>query len=124
MRPASAASSRGLRVDLAAGALDAGLLLLLFLIVVAVVVAVVTPLRNPSREREADARADRVAELELRKETKYAEIRDAQADFHAGKLSDEDYRTLDRALRREAIAILEQIDRVAARSPEENGPSG
>jgi hypothetical protein len=96
---------------------------LLFLIVVAVAVAVTSPLRNPQRELDADSRADRLAELELRKETKYAEIRDAQTDFHAGKLSDEDYRTLDRALRQEAIAILEQIDRVAARAPEEPGRS-
>jgi flagellar biosynthesis/type III secretory pathway M-ring protein FliF/YscJ len=97
---------------------------LLFLIVVAVAVAVTSPLRNPSRESDADAHADRLTELELRKETKYAEIRDAQADFHAGKLSDEDYRTLDRALRREAIVILEQIDRMAERATEETGPSG
>ena len=76
------------------------------------------------RERDADARADRLAELELRKEAKYAEIRDAQTDFHSGKLSDEDYRELDRALRREAIAILEQIDRVGERSREETGASG
>ena len=91
---------------------------------VAVVVAVVSPLRNPVRERDADARADRLAELELRKEAKYGEIRDAQADFHAGKLSDEDYREVDRALRREAIAILEQIDRVSERPPEGEGRSG
>ena len=52
------------------------------------------------------------AESEAAKEAKYAEIRDAETDFHAGKLSPEDYRELDRALRAEAIRILEQIDRV------------
>jgi flagellar biosynthesis/type III secretory pathway M-ring protein FliF/YscJ len=98
---------------------DAGLLLLLFLVIAAVAIAVLAPLRNPPTEREDDTRADRLADLELRKETKYSEIRDAEADFHAGKLSGDDYRELDRALRSEAIVILEQIDRVNGESAEE-----
>jgi hypothetical protein len=73
---------------------------------------VLSPLRQPASERDDGARADRLLELELRKESKYAEIRDAEADFQGGKLSREDYRDLDRTLRAEAIAILEQIDRV------------
>lgn len=77
------------------------------------------PLRNPAPERDEDTKADRLADLELRKETKYAEIRDAEADLHAGKLSPDDYRDLDRALRGEAIGILEQIDRVNARPHED-----
>ena len=71
-----------------------------------------------------DARADRLAEIELRKESKYAEIRDAEADFQAGKLSRSDYRELDRALRAEAIAILEELDRVRGVPPGEAGPPG
>jgi hypothetical protein len=89
--------------------------LLLFCVLAAVAWVVLAPLRNPTPEQEGDRQADRLADLELRKETKYAEIRDAEADFHAGKLSREDYRELDRTLRREAIAILEQIDRVNER---------
>ena len=101
--------------------MDAGLLLLLFLVIAAVGIAVLAPLHNPPPEREEDIRADRLADLELRKETKYSEIRDAEADFHAGKLSAHDYRELDRALRREAIVILEQIDRVSGEFVEEAG---
>lgn len=67
-------------------------------------------------------RADRLVELELRKESKYAEIRDSEADFQAGKLSRSDYRELDRALRAEAIAILEEIDRVKGVAAEESVP--
>jgi hypothetical protein len=93
--------------------------LLLFLIIVAVAIAVLAPLRNPPREREDRSQADRIAELELRKESKYAEIRDAEADFQAGKLSREDYSSIDRALRAEAIAILRQIDRLGEAPPEE-----
>ena len=72
----------------------------------------VSPLRQPASEVDDGARSDRLLELELRKESKYAEIRDAEADFQGGKLSREDYRDVDRALRAEAIAILEEIDRV------------
>jgi hypothetical protein len=104
--------------------LDVGLLLLLFLVIAAVGIAVLSPLRNPPAEVDVEANADRLADLELRKETKYAEIRDAEADLHAGKLSAEDHRELDRALRTEAIAILEQIDRLHRRSLEESGRPG
>jgi hypothetical protein len=96
---------------------DAGLLFLLFLIILAVAIAVLAPLRRPGEDRDDASRADRLVDLELRKETKYAEIRDAEADFHAGKLSEEDYGELDRALRREAIAILEQMDAVNGATP-------
>jgi hypothetical protein len=113
MRHGSAASCHEPERDL-----DAGLLLLLFLIILAVGVTILGPLREPSRRRE-DQEADRLAELELRKESKYAEIRDAEADFQAGKLSRSDYRELNRALRAEAMAILEQIDRVKGASPED-----
>ena len=92
----------------------------MLLVIAAVGFAVLAPLRNPPEEPEEQTRAGRLADLELRKETKYGEIRDAEADFHAGKLSEEDYRELDRALRREAIAILEQIDGVNGAVPEED----
>jgi len=47
------------------------------------------------------------AELEALKEAKYREIRDAELDHAAGKLSDEDYALLDAELRGEAIEILD-----------------
>ncbi len=84
---------------------------------IAVGIALLAPLRDPEGVRDSDARADRLAELELRKETKYGEIRDAEADFHAGKLSREDYRALDRTLRREAVAILAEIDHAGQQGP-------
>jgi cytochrome c-type biogenesis protein CcmF len=45
-------------------------------------------------------------ELEALKEAKYREIRDAELDHAAGKLSDEDFALLDAELRREAVEIL------------------
>jgi cytochrome c-type biogenesis protein CcmF len=46
-------------------------------------------------------------EADARKEAKYREIRDAELDHAAGKLSDEDFAALDAELRREAIEILD-----------------
>ncbi len=47
-------------------------------------------------------------ELEAQKEAKYREIRDAELDHAAGKLSDEDFALLDAELRSEAVAILDR----------------
>jgi cytochrome c-type biogenesis protein CcmF len=56
--------------------------------------------RGPARETE----------LEALKEAKYREIRDAELDHAAGKLSDEDFALLDAELRREAVEILDRAD--------------
>jgi flagellar biosynthesis/type III secretory pathway M-ring protein FliF/YscJ len=84
--------------------------LLLVLLVLAVVVLFVTaPLRT---RRSDDAEAPDRAELEAAKEAKYREIRDAEMDHRTGKLSEEDWRELDRQLRAEAVEILHRIDRL------------
>jgi cytochrome c-type biogenesis protein CcmF len=49
-------------------------------------------------------------EADAQKEAKYREIRDAQLDHAAGKLSDEDFAVLDAELRREAVAILDGLE--------------
>jgi cytochrome c-type biogenesis protein CcmF len=49
-------------------------------------------------------------ELEALKEAKYREIRDAELDHAAGKLSDEDFALLDAELRKEAIEILDSAN--------------
>ena len=72
---------------------------------------VAAPLRAPARSDDA-TRERAQAELEARKQAKYREIRDAEVDFETGKLSREDYRQLDRQLRREAIEILREIDKL------------
>jgi flagellar biosynthesis/type III secretory pathway M-ring protein FliF/YscJ len=85
--------------------------LLVILIVIGAVVALVSaPLRGGAVEQVRSASADRIAELEAAKEAKYREIRDAELDWRGGKLSEEDYRVLDRELRAEAIAILKALD--------------
>jgi hypothetical protein len=93
------------------------------LLLVLVVAFVIVPLRRPSADAEP-ARGDdsRVADLEARKEAKYREIRDAQLDHAAGKLSEEDFRRQDAELRREAVEILRELDAVRDRSLERPAP--
>ena len=75
-------------------------------------------LRGPDVDRRED---ERRAALEAAKEAKYREIRDAELDFRMGKLTDSDYRTTDRELRAQAIAILRELD---ALTPEDEAAAG
>ena len=84
---------------------------LLVLVVLAVVVIVVSgPLRRGRAEAVEASESAQRAGLEAAKEAKYAEIRDAELDHRMGKLSDDDWRAQDRALRAEAIEILHRLD--------------
>ena len=75
---------------------------------------VVRPLRR--RGAEPSARRGRAREeLEAAKEAKYREIRDAELDHRMGKLSEEDWRALDRELRARG-------DRDPARARPARGP--
>jgi predicted Holliday junction resolvase-like endonuclease len=89
-------------------------LLLAVAIVVLVAWFVTAPLRGRAAEvsDETTHREAELAELEARKEAKYRQIRDAETDHVAGKLSDEDFKRLDNELRSEAVAILKKIDRL------------
>ena len=90
--------------------MDVVALLVIFVVLGVVVVLVTAPLRAGRGERERSESADRIAELEARKEAKYREIRDAEMDLRTGKLSEEDHRVLDRQLRAEAVEVLHALD--------------
>jgi cytochrome c-type biogenesis protein CcmF len=60
--------------------------------------------------RAARRRPAADTELEALKEAKYREIRDAELDYAAGKLSDEDFAILDAELREEAVEILDHAN--------------
>lgn len=49
-------------------------------------------------------------ELEVAREAKYREIRDAELDYRTGKLSPEDYEAVNGALRAEAVEILDRLE--------------
>jgi hypothetical protein len=78
----------------------------LALVVLVLIVAAVLSLPLRHRGEEERREETRVAELEAAKEAKYREIRDAELDHAAGKLSDEDFALLDAELRKEAVGIL------------------
>ncbi len=87
---------------------------LIVVVVVTLLWFVTAPLRRPREAEEPRSEAARVMDLELRKASKYREIRDAQLDHAAGKLSDEDFARLDADLRAEAVALLGELDRAEA----------
>jgi cytochrome c-type biogenesis protein CcmF len=62
----------------------------------------------PARSRRRGALVR--TETDALKEAKYREIRDAELDHAAGKLSDEDFALLDAELRREAVEILDRVE--------------
>ena len=90
-----------------------------FLLVLAILAAVAAFVSVPLRRRAegdggAAAEAER-ADLEARKLVLYREIRDAEADRAAGKLSEGDFERLDRELRAEAIEVLKRLDALEGR---------
>jgi len=91
----------------------------LALLVLAAIVAAVLWL--PLRRRGVEERREEtmLGELTAAKEAKYREIRDAELDHRMGKLSEPDWRGLDRELRGEAIEILQALDRLEGRRPGE-----
>jgi hypothetical protein len=83
---------------------------LIVIVLLGVVVWLVSgPLRTgaPAVEEAEAARRD---DLEAAKEAKYREIRDAELDYRTGKLSEADWRALDRELRGEAMDLLRRLD--------------
>jgi hypothetical protein len=84
---------------------------LILAVVAGAVIAVTGPLRGKSRETDERLEAER-AELDALKEAKYREIRDAELDYRTGKLSETDWKALDRTLRAEAVELLKRLDEV------------
>ena len=81
------------------------------LVVVAVAVLVIGAPLLPGRQAERDvAGAAERADLEAARDAKYAEIRDAEMDYRTGKLSEADWRSIDRRLRHEAVELLHRLD--------------
>jgi hypothetical protein len=63
---------------------------------------------------------DRLAEIrEVRalRDVAYEALRDIEFDYHAGKISEADYRELGDRYREEAIALVRRLDALAAAEP-------
>ena len=116
-RELNRARSRG------AGA-DPVLELLIAIVLLAAVAAWISvPLRRAGGQSEPGLEDPVIAELEARKQAKYREIRDTELDHAQEKLSDEEFARQDAELRREAIAILKEIDAAEAERPGETDRS-
>jgi predicted Holliday junction resolvase-like endonuclease len=89
--------------------MSALVLLLIVVLLVVVVLIVSAPLR--AARRPTDPQSAELDQLEVAREAKYREIRDAELDYRTGKLSREDYEAVDGALRAEALEILNRIER-------------
>jgi hypothetical protein len=85
--------------------------LLVILALALVVWFVVAPLRRGADAADEAATAER-DQLEAARDAKYREIRELELDHRTGKLSDADFKALDRQLRGEAVAILRELDRL------------
>ncbi len=87
----------------------------LTLVLLAAVIAVVSrPLLTARTPRRPGDRPDSPeparTELEVAREAKYREIRDAELDYRTGKLSTEDYEAVNGVLRAEAVKILDRLE--------------
>jgi hypothetical protein len=88
-------------------------LVAIFALMLAVVAIVSAPLRA-GRAGVVDAREQSERDdLEAARDAKYREIRDAELDHQTGKLSEADWKALDRQLRAEAVEILRRLDEAA-----------
>ncbi len=81
-----------------------------FVVLAIVIWLVMAPLRHGYAERAELRASSERAELDALKEAKYSEIRDAELDYRTGKLSEADWREVDRSLRAEAIELLRRLD--------------
>jgi hypothetical protein len=87
--------------------------LIVIVVLTLVVLLVSAPLRRGATARIEAEDELRRADLELARDAKYREIRDAELDYRTGKLSEGDWKRLDRELRAEAIDILKRLDEVS-----------
>jgi type II secretory pathway pseudopilin PulG len=76
--------------------------------------AIAGPLRGDRAEAEDQALQAQLEDLEAAKEARYREIREAEMDFRTGKLSEADYKAIDRQLRAEAVELLRRLDALGA----------
>jgi hypothetical protein len=70
------------------------------------------PLRSKVAEQDDLRDEGRIADLEAARDAKYRQIRDLEMDYRTGKLSDEEWRSIDRELRGEAVEVLHELDQL------------
>lgn len=96
---------------------------------VATVVVVALPfLRDPAPTsdslHELDASERALLEAQEERDRALAALKELEADHRAGRLTDEDYRSVVGPLRREAAQALRTLDRLAAGTRQPGAKSG
>ena len=103
--------------------MDVLAVLLVLFAAVAAAVIVGLPLVRGRHERAETAHAAQIADLEAAKAARYREIREVEMDFRTGKLSEADWKAIDRELRAEAMEVLRRLDALGAGEAEDRpGP--
>jgi hypothetical protein len=97
--------------------MDALAVLLVLLALAAALAVILSPLRAGHHEAAEAADEAAIADLQTAKEGKYLEIREAEMDYRTGKLSEADWRIVDRQLRAEAVELLRRLDSLGASEP-------
>jgi hypothetical protein len=85
------------------------------LVSLAALVYVVWPLVQP-KSAPVLVQDDRLVDLIARKDTLLQAIKELEFDYRVGKLDEADYQRFDQQLRRQAIGLLQQIEKVAPES--------
>lgn len=75
----------------------------------------ISPLLQPGRASTL-LEDDKLVELLGRKDSALQAIKDLEFDYRVGKISQEDYQRLDQRLRRQAIGLMQQIEKLAPTS--------
>jgi hypothetical protein len=73
------------------------------------------PLLQPGRAHLV-LEDDRLTDLLARKDAALTAIKDLEFDYRVGKMSEEDFQRVNERLRRQAIGLMEQLDKVAPES--------
>src|SRR3954470_21410255 len=91
-----------------------------FVVIFVVLLVVVWFVSGPLRSRQVDEVTESAerADLDAARDAKYREIRDAELDYRTGKLSEADWRAVDRELRAEAVEILRRLDELPTSADE------
>lgn len=87
-------------------------IVLAFVIAAAALIYVIAPLRKPATPLPSED-DDHLADLMARKENVIVAIKETEFDYHTGKLSEEDYQRYDQRLRRQAVGLIQQIEKIA-----------
>jgi hypothetical protein len=81
----------------------------------AAILYVVWPLLQPGSAHQL-VDDERLTDLLVRKDTILRSIKELAFDYQMGKMSEEDYQRFDARLRRQAIGLMQQIEKIAPES--------